>query len=896
MSDAPSPLPDRLVSALADRYRIIRELGAGGMATVYLAEDLKHHRQVAVKVLRPELAAVVGGERFVAEIRTTANLTHPNILPLFDSGEADSFLYYVMPYMEGETLGDLLRRKRQMGVAEAVRIASEVAEALDFAHRNGIVHRDVKPANILLQDGRPLVSDFGIALAVSEAGGGRLTETGLSVGTPHYMSPEQATGDPDVDARADIYSLGCVLFEMLTGEPPYGGGSAQAILARILTGQPDRPTTIRSTIPPNVEGAIMKAMEKLPVDRFGSAAEFAAALKNPGFRYGVDADPVAATSDPGPWRSLALAALAAAVVLPLGVFLLTRPAPVEPPATVRSVWATRAGQEFRDQLPPGLALSRDGRTLVYLGPAEAGTQLWVKYAERSEGVPIPGTTGAQSPALDPTGRWVAFIAAQEIRKVPLAGGPVVTVSGSASSDIGSIAWLDNGKLAFNHLRGYQPALVDADGGEVEFLDPGQGDIDELTTGYNALADGAFLMTMCTNLCLREEKILAWHPERGMVPIVDGFLQAWYVDSGHLVLIRSSGDVFAAPFDLKALEITGELTPLFEGVEVDQRLIADMVVSRSGEMLAHMGIGGEPFRQLVWMDRSGASTPVDPTFRYQLTTFPGLRISPDGSKVALSRTTDDGTDIWIKELDEGPAYRLTYDAALEYRPSWYPDGDSLLFVSERQENRDLFRRRTNSTGPVGLVIDRPTEISQGVVSPDGDWLVYREGTAQGRDIWAVHLAGDSVPQPLVAQPGYDEKAPALSPDGRWLIYESDETGQDEIYLRPFPNVSEGRWQISLGGGREPVWARSGREVFYINGRDMLVAAQVNPGPPFRVEGRDELFELDIMGTAEDHATYDVAADDQRFIFSAVEGLSAGQERYWLRIDNWTTELSRIGDGR
>ena len=225
---------DRLNAALAGRYRIERELGTGGMATVYLAEDLKHDRKVAVKVLKPELTAVLGGDRFIQEIKTTASLQHPHILPLFDSGTADGFLYYVMPYIEGETLRDKLDRETQLGIDEAVRITREVADALDYAHRHGIIHRDIKPENILLHDGRPIVADFGIALAVSAAAGGRMTETGTSIGTPHYMSPEQATGDKQITGRADVYSLASVLYEMLAGEPPHTGASAQAVIMKII--------------------------------------------------------------------------------------------------------------------------------------------------------------------------------------------------------------------------------------------------------------------------------------------------------------------------------------------------------------------------------------------------------------------------------------------------------------------------------------------------------------------------------------------------------------------------------------------------------------------------------------------------------------------------------------
>ncbi|MCG6955371.1 MAG: serine/threonine protein kinase, partial [Gemmatimonadetes bacterium] len=258
-------------------------MGAGGMATVYLAHDVKHDRQVALKVLRPELAAVIGAERFLAEIKTTAHLQHPHILPLFDSGAVEGMVFYVMPFVEGESLRERLSRERQLPVSEAIRIATEVAAALDYAHRHGVIHRDIKPENILLQDDSALVADFGIALALSRTDGGtRLTETGLSLGTPFYMSPEQAMGERTVDSRTDVYALACVLYEMLTGDPPFSASSAQAVVAKVLTERPVPVRTARDTVPEHVDNAVLTALAKLPADRFSSAADFATALSSPG--------------------------------------------------------------------------------------------------------------------------------------------------------------------------------------------------------------------------------------------------------------------------------------------------------------------------------------------------------------------------------------------------------------------------------------------------------------------------------------------------------------------------------------------------------------------------------------------------------------------------------------
>jgi len=273
-----SDLITRLNEALKGRYAIEREVGEGGMATVYLAHDERHDRRVALKVLKPELAAALGAERFLREIRVTANLQHPHILPLYDSGSADGALFYVMPFVQGESLRDRLARENLLPIEEAVRIVRQVAAALEFAHRQGVVHRDIKPENILLHEGEALLSDFGIALAAAEAGGERLTGTGLSIGTLQYMSPEQATGERDPGPRSDVYSLGALTYEMLAGEPPVTGPSARAILAKLVAERPTRLRVVRDAVPPSLDEAVMKALEKAPTDRFPGADEFASAL------------------------------------------------------------------------------------------------------------------------------------------------------------------------------------------------------------------------------------------------------------------------------------------------------------------------------------------------------------------------------------------------------------------------------------------------------------------------------------------------------------------------------------------------------------------------------------------------------------------------------------------
>ena len=416
----------RLNVALQGRYRVERELGEGGMATVYLADDLKHERKVALKVLKPELAAVVGAERFLAEIKTTAKLQHPHILPLFDSGEADGFLFYVMPYVEGESLRDRLDREKQLPVDEAVRIATAVANALDHAHRHKVIHRDIKPANILLQDGEPVVADFGIALAVGAAGSNRLTETGLSLGTPFYMSPEQATGDQPVGASTDTYALGSVLYEMLTGDPPYMGSTAQAVLGQIISARPISPTEKRPAIPTNVDAAVRKALEKLPADRFMSAQAFTGALADEHFRYGELATAGAGGPAAGPWKRLTMVGWSlAAVATVVAAWSLLRPEPPGPLA--------RFSSPFEEGQAPitYMEFTADGSELVYVGLDASGltSQVWMRRWAELDAAPISGTEGAQFLALSPDGREVAFVAESPgpLRVVALDGGPSRTL-------------------------------------------------------------------------------------------------------------------------------------------------------------------------------------------------------------------------------------------------------------------------------------------------------------------------------------------------------------------------------------------------------------------------------------------------------------------------------------
>ena len=879
---------ERLRSALADRYTIEREIGSGGMATVYLAQDLKHDRKVAVKVLKPELAAVVGTERFLAEIRTTANLSHPHILPLFDSGEADGFLFYVMPLVEGDSLRERLDRDGQLSTEEALRIAGHVADALDYAHRQGVIHRDIKPANILFEDDQPVVTDFGIALAVSAAGEGRLTETGLSLGTPYYMSPEQAVGDQAPTAASDVYSLGCVLYEILTGDPPHTGSSAQAILGKILLGEVTRPTTLRRTIPAHVEGAILKSLERLPVDRFGSLSELGAALRDPSFRHRAEAEAEVPRDARTP---MVLSVFVAILALALGVSLWQLLSP-EPQPVARFELMLKESRSFGMAAfgDVEFALSSDGSRIVYVGASPTGeSQLWQRHLENLDAIPVPGTEGARSPALSPDGQSVAFEVAGAIKSARLQGGPLLTVAPRGSHP----AWGSDGKVYFSR-DGTLHGVAETGGGEVE---PLTSPTDGSQLFFEVLPGGrGFLMTVVKGF-MSESRIGVVGPDGGEVREMLNGTMARYAESGHILYTTADGVLMGAPFDLGSLEVTDSPVPLVEGIEVSDGSATQFAVSKSGVLLYRT----RPLErwEMEWVSRTGEAEPVDTAWTGD---FMQPALSPDGSQVAVTLRTGwsislgETQDIWIKQLDEGPSHKLTFEGS-NRRPEWTSDGSGVTYSSDRGGNpgeTDLWTKPADGSGEATLELDADRDVLELQWSSDGEWLVYRTTTLdRGLGDILVRSAGEDAEHlPLVATE-FSERHPALSPNGGWLAYTSNETGRDEVFVIPFPEGG-GRWAVSSAGGSEPLWAHSGRELFYRSGDGSMVAVPVETEGTFSFGAPRVLFSaLDFRVTGY-HPNWDVAPDDERFIM--VRRLGDEVPGRVILVQNFFTELEdRVGGG-
>ena len=879
MSDAVA----RLNAALEGRYAIEREIGEGGMATVYLADDLKHERKVALKVLKPELAAIVGAERFLAEIKTTANLQHPHILPLFDSGEADGFLYYVMPYVEGESLRQRLDRERQLPVDDAVRMAENLAEALDYAHRQGVIHRDIKPANVLLLDGKPVISDFGIALAVGAGGGGRLTETGLSLGTPHYMSPEQATGDVSVGAATDIYALGCVLYEMLVGEPPYTGSSPQAILGRIVAGELASAREQRASVPANVDGTIRKALEKLPADRFRGGREFAMALGDPSFRHIED---VAVGAGPGGfrWQQLAmvLGGVAAGVVLSI---MLTEPGPeATDPAGLfdgpLAVKRTTISVPVTDRLtigqgegsPPRVALSPDGATLAYVAQRDGVDQLFVRLLGQLDARLIPGTEGALGIFFSPDGQSVGFFADEVLQRVPLDGGRPVTVHELESTPHGA-GWGPDDAILFGR---HESSIwrVPVTGGiptPVTSLEPGDVDhhFPHVLPGGEAVlfrvqSDSRPNHVALQVLSTGERRVLA---EGG---------QSWYLSNGY-VAFRRGRDVWAVPFDLETLEVAGEAALVLEDAALGQFASAG---DGSAVYVPDPGVGT---RELVWVDRSGQSTPIET----EVADYGQPDLSPEGRRLAVS--TIDG--IWVIDLERGTRSRLTGAGEIFLHPTWVSDGTRVTFLAQTATTyQDIFWAPGDGSGQAELLVGGDGIQREGSWSGDNRtfaFVMIDPGTRD--DLWILDTGQSGGPSPLVQTPAR-ERAPRFSPDGRWLAYVSNQSGRDEVYVRPYPGPGD-QVTISTAGGTEPVWSRDGRELFYRAGRQIMatsisVGAQLVAGIPQVLF--DGPYELDNSASGA-HPNYDVSLDGERFVM--VRQSSAGPAQLVL-IENWFEELRQL----
>ncbi len=810
----PSNIPPSLAAALADRYRLLRELGMGGMATVYLAEDLKHHRQVAVKVLRPELAASLGADRFLREIEIAAGLHHPHILPLYDSGAVHpghpdqgqwpvpgtangSFLFYVMPFVDGESLRTRLEREKQLPLDDALRIAREVADALAYAHGKGVIHRDIKPENILLESDHATVADFGIARALAEGKrpehtGARdlakLTEPGLTLGTPAYMSPEQAAGNSDVDARSDIYSLGCVLYEMLAGQPPFQGATFEILLRQHIAATPLPVAQFRPSTPQFVSDALARALEKAPADRFSSSREFAAALGN-GHTSGPRPVPTVGMPVPGTRRRFPRAVLYAVLALgAIGVaWRLAKSGPVRvtgdklpPLPTTRLVQLT-----FHEGVEEWPAWSPDGKQLAFSHEVGGFKKLFVK--DLATGAERQLTTVPKDdiqPAWSPDGKQLAFARAS----------------------------LPNGKLEPGDVLGFY-----GDGGDIWSID--------LATGTE-------------HLLIEKAFNPAWSPEGARIAFDASWAGArriWVADSNGRNPQQVTGDSVESVVHASARWSPDGRRLVFRRILKTRSDIRVVDLATKGvtvitdDNLPDLDPAWSPSGRFIYFTSSRGGglniwrVPVSSTGTasgpgQQLTTGAGpdieLATAPEGKRLAFA-VLGINSDVWRLPVDPvtgrptGDPTMLVGTTRVESRAAWSHDGKAIAFNSDRQGDMNLWVR-TLADGMEKQVTTGPGGDYQPDWSPDGSTLVFFSSRSGNNEIWTVNLASGALTQ-LTSGPG-TKTNPFYSPDGRQVAFHSDRGGRIEAWVMNADGSAARQLTTSGSGGHFMRWTADGKGLF------------------------------------------------------------------------------------
>ncbi len=813
-------LAERLQRVLEGRYRIERELGRGGMGIVFLAEDVRHGRRVALKVLRPELAQSLGAERFLREIRISAQLNHPNILTLIDSGSDDGFMYYVLPFVEGESLRDRLMHEGQLRIEDALRITREVADALAYAHDMGVVHRDIKPENILFEAGHAVVADFGIAHAVTEAGGDRLTESGLALGTPAYMSPEQAMASGPIDARSDIYALACVLYEMLAGAPPYTGPTPQAILARKAVESVPGLRVVRDTVPPGVELAIVRALAKVPADRFDGASEFARALMLEG-----GAARASSRRDPFP-RSRLLVGAAVLVVIAAATYLTL--------ALYGSGRADAVVVESSNRLTtdPGVewfpSLSPDGQWVVYAGEASGNRDIYLQGVSGENPINLTADSpdDDDQPAFSPDGTRIAFRSERDgggifvmgrtgeaVRRVTRVGfkptwNPDGTMLAYATEnvDLNPQNSGQRGELwVVDVASGETRRVTDADaalpswsphGLRIAFLhrlgETAQGHV------WSAPAGGGAATAVTTGLA--RDWNPAWSPDGRFLYFVSdrgGSMNLWRVR-----IDEASGRPLADP-----VPVTTPATSLAHvTVSADGKHIAysSVLVTTNVQRVAFDPVRGEPSGEAEWVTH-GSRRWADPD------------PSPDGRELVFYSLVDPEGDLYLMPSDgSAPPRQLTGDSASDRIPRWSPDGKWIAVFSDRSGPLQIWKIRPDGSGLTQLT-DAPRNVAYAVWSPDGSQMA---AAYPGNDTSIAYVFDpdrswhEQRPELLPAAP--DSLAPfaphSWSADGRRLAGMISALDRGIITYtfatRKYERISDfGQW---------PVWLPDNRRVLFVSG--------------------------------------------------------------------------------
>jgi serine/threonine-protein kinase len=890
-------------------YDIVGPIGAGGMGEVYRARDTKLGRDVAIKILSdgfghdPERVA-----RFQREAQLLAALNHPHIATIHGFEEANGTQFLVLELVEGETLAERLK-SGPIPVPEAVTISRQVADALQAAHEKGIIHRDLKPANIAFTaDGQVKVLDFGLAKAVEAQPAGDVsnsptmtlgaTQAGVILGTAAYMAPEQAKGRP-ADKRSDVWAFGCVLYEMLTGKRAFEGQDVSDTLAAVLRGEPDWSALPESVLAP-VKTLVRRCLQKDRGQRIPdlSTAHFLL-VEAPAWTAGAFQTPTAAR--PRLWRRAVLpfGMMVLGAVAVGAIWFVTRP---EPPRIARFQISppSEAALSVRTTPIRDIAITPDGNRIIYTGPNDT---LFVRALDNVEPRSLGAGGRMVGPFVSPDGLWVGFsgqggTAGAVLQKIALTGGPPIPIV-RLDNALSGATWSSDGTIVFATASletGLQRIAADGSEGEPTILTRPNRTAEEADHVFpEMLPDGqAVLFTIrSTTASLDDARIAVLDLRTGtQTTLIRGGTDAHYVPSGHLIY-GAAGTLRGVAFDLSRLAVIGAPVPVVPEVISKGSGGIDAAVAVDGTLVYAPGRVSIVRRALVWVDRQGR---VEPT-KVAAGLYDDVRLSPDGTRVALSESSEQ-RDIWVWELATGIRTRVTTDPIADQYPVWTPDGDRVLFSSGRTGVAvpNIFWRAADGTG----AIERLTQSASGQ-NPTGiarDGTVVFDETGAGRfDIFTL-TSKDRRVQPLVAS-AFIERNADISPNGRWLAYESNESGQLEIHVRPFPDVDRSRFTVSTAGGTRPLWARNGEELFYIAPDGALMAVGVEPGPTWKTGQPVKLFDWPIPPTIS--RSYDVSNDGRRFLAlrpasvpgpASVDGSEADEPSSLVVVQHFDEELKQL----
>jgi Tol biopolymer transport system component len=890
-----------MIGKTLGHYSVIKQLGRGGMGEVFLADDLTLGRKVALKFL-PDLFTGDPDRmaRFEREAKLLAALNHPNIGAIYGLEQAEGKRFLVLEWVEGETVADQIRRG-PIPVEESLKLAFQIAEALEAAHEKGVIHRDLKPANIMVKpDGKVKVLDFGLAKALegeaadpdgsdSQTATMSATQAGVILGTTAYMSPEQARGK-QLDKRTDIWSFGCVLYEMLTGRATFAGNTISDIIATVLGSEPDW-LALPDATPAGIQRLLRRCLEKDPTRRLHDIADARIELDDALVSPPSGVGPAGAESRSGTHRAffwiVATFALAITVIVLAMLTLRRQPVDLRP---LRLSIIPPAGTTFtaRDMsAAPQFALSPDGSRLAFVASARGeAPRLWVQQLESGAAQPLQGTENATGPFWAPDGLSLAFFASGKLKKVSL-GGALPQELADVSVDVASGAWNTEGTIIFPGVNADGLFRISAEGGPLAMateLDTARGETSHRWPQF--LPDGRrFIFYVRSTTPANSGVYLGSLDSNRKTLVLRSATNGVYAEPGRL-LFEQAGNLMVQEFDAGIGSLRGQAAALGDKVAfLPAPAYLPLTIGRDGTM-AYWN-GQAPSTELLWFDRTGRPLGrLGAAERYQ-----SPAISPDARKLLVTEIVSPSrTEIWNIEVSSGIATRLTFSQGAARFAIWSPDGRDVAFTALEAGTFRLYQKPASGAGQQTVLFEPGKYFSSFPEdwSRDGRWLFYNVTAKTGWDIWALNIADDRKARPIIETPANQVQA-RLSPDGRWLAYASDEAGAWEVYVQPFLE-GKGKWLVSADGGAQPLWRGDGKELFYIAADGRLIAVPVGGDRTFEAGTRQPLFQTRAPSMLAPFRTnYAVSPDGQLFLINSISP-QAAKDAITIAV-NWQAGLKK-----